>query len=259
MRTQVVCQKALGSASLREVKPDLKALFVTRYKGGGFQLPELLSTDECCTDKALMNEILQELDAEGRHFSVTNTTPVASACPVLELPPTVIFGGPVRANQDSPVLKAAVDALRTEAEANNCVLGLDIEWEISVAGAPMNPPAIIQLAAGKRIVIFHVLHGQRVVPRELPDPLVELLEDDQLTKTGVAIKGDCTRLADFYGVQVARVVDLRTLAMERKVELGLRRGLADMCVHLLGVSLPKDSAVRISKWNTANLSDAQKT
>ncbi|CAN0004978.1 unnamed protein product, partial [Scytosiphon promiscuus] len=170
----------------------------------------------------------------------------------------VKLGDPVKANQDSPCLKAAVDAIRTHALANSNVIGLDIEWEISAAGAPVNPPATIQLAAGKVVVIFHVLHGQRAVPVELPTELVDLLEDDTLTKTGVGIKGDCTRLSDFYGVQVARVVDLRSLAVERKVEVGLRRGLADLCVHLLGVSLPKDPSVRISRWNSAKLSQEQK-
>ncbi|CAN0262482.1 unnamed protein product, partial [Hapterophycus canaliculatus] len=159
---------------------------------------------------------------------------------------------------DSPCLKAAVDAIRTHALANGSIIGLDIEWEISAAGAPVNPPATIQLAAGKAVVIFHVLHGQRAVPGELPTELVDLLEDDKLTKTGVGIKGVCTRLSDFYGVQMAGVVDLRSLAVERKVEVGLRRGLADLCVHLLGVSLPKDPAVRISRWNTAKLSQEQK-
>lgn len=52
-RIQVVLQKALQSASLREVKRDVKALLVTRYKKSGFKPPELLSTDECCLDKAL--------------------------------------------------------------------------------------------------------------------------------------------------------------------------------------------------------------
>ncbi|CAM9669798.1 unnamed protein product, partial [Pylaiella littoralis] len=117
---------------------------------------------------------------------------------------------------------------------------------------------MIQLAAGKVVVIFHVLHGQRAVPGELPDELVELLEDDKLTKTGVGIKGDCTKLSNSYGVEVSRVVDLRSLAVERKVEVGLRRGLADLCVHLLGRTLPKDSSVRISRWNTAELSQEQK-
>lgn len=37
--------------------------------------------------------------------------------------------------------------------------------------------------------------------------------------SGVGIKGDCTRLADFYGEQVAWVVDLRSLAVARKVEV----------------------------------------
>ncbi|CAN0127312.1 unnamed protein product, partial [Ectocarpus sp. 12 AP-2014] len=177
---------------------------------------------------------------------------------VLQLPPDVVLGEPVKANQDSPCLKAAVDMIRKQAEANNGILGLDIEWEISAAGAPPSPPATIQLAAGKRVVIFHILHGQRSVPGELPDPLVELLEDTKLTKTGVGIKGDCTRLTSYYGVEVAHAVDLRSLAVERKVELGLRRGLADLCVHLLGKQLPKDPTVRLSKWNKLDSSDDQK-
>lgn len=257
-RVQVVLQKAMQSGSLREVKQDIKALFVTRYKGSGFKLPELLTTDECCQDKTLMDEIFRELEDEGHHFSVTNNAAVVSGCPVLTLPPDVAFGDPVKASKDSPCLKAAVDAVRTQAEANNNVIGLDIEWEISAAGAPVNPPATIQLAAGKVVVIFHVLHGQRAVPGELPDELVGLLEDDQLTKTGVGIKGDCTKLANSYGVEVARVVDLRSLAVERKVEVGLRRGLADLCIHLLGMTLPKDSSVRISRWNMTELSQEQK-
>ncbi|CAM9783716.1 unnamed protein product, partial [Pylaiella littoralis] len=141
---------------------------------------------------------------------------------------------------------------------NNNVIGLDIEWEISAAGAPVNPPATIQVAAGKVVVIFHVLHGQRVVPGELPGELVELLEDDKATKKWIGIKGDCTKLANAYGVQAVRVVDLRSLAVERKVEVGLRQGLADLCGYLLGVSLPKDSSVRISRWNIAELSLEQK-
>lgn len=95
------------------------------------------------------------------------------------------------------------------------------------------------------------------MPGKLPDPLVELLEDTKLTKTGVGIKGDCTRLTSFYGVEVAHTVDLRSLAVERKAELGLRRGLADLCVHLLGQQLPKDPTVRLSKWNKLDLSNDQ--
>lgn len=126
-----------------------------------------------------MDEIFKELEDEGHHFSVINAAPIASEYPMLQLPPDVVLGDPVTANQDSPCLKAAVDALRTHAELSGKVIGLDIEWEVSAAGAPANPPAAIQLAAGKIVVIFPVLHGQRTVPGELPDELVEMLEDDK--------------------------------------------------------------------------------
>lgn len=110
-----------------------------------------MRTDECCNDKALLNEIFEELASEGHQFSVTNSVPIASECPVLQLPPDVVLGEAVKANQDSPCLKAAVDTIRMQVEANNGIRGLDIEWEISAAGAPPNPPATIQPAAGKRV------------------------------------------------------------------------------------------------------------
>ncbi|CAN0190813.1 unnamed protein product, partial [Hapterophycus canaliculatus] len=157
-----------------------------------------LSTDDCCLGKALVDEVFEETAAEGHHFSVINNVPEASECPVLQLPPDDILGDLVKASHDSPFLKAAVDAVRTYLLANRSIIGSDIVWEISAAGAPMKAPATIQLAAGKTVGIFNVLHGQRSVRSELTGGLVELLEDDKLTKMGVGIKGDCTRLYDFY-------------------------------------------------------------
>lgn len=239
-----MCQKALQSASLREIKRDVKALLVTPYKGGGFKPIRLLFTDECCIDRVLINEICEELIAEGHEFSVADHVPAASKGPLLELPPDVEVGC-VKASRDSRVLQAAVNKIREQAEANNYMLGLDIEWEISAAGAPVNPPATVQLAAGNQVVTFHVLHGQRSVPEKLPSPLVDLLEDAKLTKVGVGIKGDCTKLFKIYDVEVRGVVDLPSLALEGKVELGPRRGLANLCLHFLGRCLPKELLVEV--------------
>lgn len=209
---------------------------------------KLLTRDGCCQDKARKNGVFRELEDERHHFSVTNNAAVVSGCPGLTPPPDVALGDPFKASNDSPYLKATVDAVRTRAEANNNVVGLDIEREISATGTPVYPPATIQLAAGKVVVIFYVLHGQRAVPGELPDELVGLLEDDKLTKTGVWIEGDYTKIANSYGVDVARVVDLRSLAEERKVEVGLRREVADLCDQFLRMSLLEGSSVRICRY-----------
>eukprot|EP00903_Cladosiphon_okamuranus_P019959 g18342.t1 len=214
---QVVFQKALQSASLREIKTDVKTLFATRYKGRGFKLPTVLYTDMCCEDRALMAEIFGELRNEGHEFAVDTDLPIPSDAPVFELPPDVTPVGYIRASRETDVVRAGVDKLRREARDSGRAVGLDIEWE----------------------------------------SIVDLLEDAGLAKTGVGVKGDCTRLQRFYGVEVRNVVDLPGLALQRKVDVGARRSLADLCLHLLGKRLQKEQHLRLSRWNVEKLTEEQ--
>ena len=112
----------------------------------------------------------------GTIFSVDDDVPTSSDGPMFELPPDVRQIGYIHASRDTHFVRAGVNKLRQEARVNGRVLGLDIEWEVSRAGAPPNPPATIQVAAGKVVVIFHVLHGQRT-PDKLPQSIACLLED----------------------------------------------------------------------------------
>ena len=77
--------------------------------------------------------------------------------------------------------------------------------------------------------------------------MVALFGDAKLVKNGVGIKGHCTMLHDLYGAEVRNVVDLPGMALPRKVDVGLRRGLADLCSFLLGLFLRKEQHLRISK------------
>ena len=161
---------------------------------------------------------------------------------------------------DGDVLSSLCDEIRTQAAGNCGVVGFDIEWDIALSGAHESPPATFQLAAGKFVLVLQILHGQKTPPTGLPGSLVGLLEDASLTFTGVGINADCTRIEKFFGVKVAHVVDLAKLALLRKeVPLGFKRGLADLCSHLLGRSLSKDRCVRLSRWDRKDLSEEQKT
>eukprot|EP00904_Undaria_pinnatifida_P000542 jgi/Undpi1/10489/HiC_scaffold_29.g12939.m1 len=255
---QVVFQKASRSASLRELKADVKLLFATRYTRRRFQLPTVLYTDMCCEDRELMVEIFREMRHEGNDFSVDDDMPTSSDGPIFQLPPDVRQIDCIHASRNTNLVRAGVDKLRQEARVRARVLGLDIEWEVSRAGAPPNPPATIQLATGKVVVIFHVLHGQRTSPDKLPQSLACLLENAGLAKTGVGIKGDCTRHQRFFGVEVRNVVDLPGLALQRKVKMGRRRSLADLCLHVLGQRLQKDQHLRLSRWNVAELGEEKR-
>eukprot|EP00904_Undaria_pinnatifida_P006569 jgi/Undpi1/3041/HiC_scaffold_15.g06417.m1 len=84
------------------------------------------------------------------------------------------------------------------------------------------------------------------------------MEDVGLAKTGGGIKGDCTRLQRFFGVEVRNVVDLPGLAMQRKVNVGRRWSLADLCLQLLGQRLQKDQHLKLSCRNVAELGQEQR-
>ena len=124
--------------------------------------------------------------------------PTSCDVPIFQLPPDVRKIGCIHASRDTNLVRAGVDKLRQEGRVSGPVLGLDIEWETSRAGAPPNPPATIQVATEKVVVILHVLHGQRTPPDKLPQSLACLLYDAGLAKTGVEIKGDCPRLQRFF-------------------------------------------------------------
>lgn len=94
---------------------------------------------------------------------------------------------------------------------------------------------------------LQVLHDQTLSSKELPPVVVALLEDKVLTFAGIGIKGDCTRIGDFFGVTVANAVDIATLAQMRKMPLERKRGLAELCSNLLGRRLSKDPAVTPTK------------
>eukprot|EP00904_Undaria_pinnatifida_P000836 jgi/Undpi1/10753/HiC_scaffold_29.g13201.m1 len=48
------------------------------------------------------------------------------------------------------------------------------------------------------------------------------------------------------------------MALQRKVDVGRRQNLADLCLHLLGQRLKKDQHLRLSRWNVAELREEQR-
>lgn len=65
-------------------------------------------------------------------------------------------------------------------------------------------------------------------------------------RVGVNIKGYASRLERDYGISATNILDLRTHAKARRVEV-MSRSLAGMTATLLGKQLPKDPAVRFSR------------
>ncbi|KFY22958.1 hypothetical protein V493_06207 [Pseudogymnoascus sp. VKM F-4281 (FW-2241)] len=94
------------------------------------------------------------------------------------------------------------------------VLGFDIEWKIDATrfSSPKKNVSLIQLACEDRILLSHLA----LFPKDGMDDLVAptlkaILEDPNISKCGVAIKADCTRMRKFLGVDTRGIFELSHL------------------------------------------------
>ena len=95
------------------------------------------------------------------------------------------------------------------------VLGFDIEWKpqaLATEGVKKNV-ALIQIASEERIALFHIA---RYWEDEKNDNLVaptlkKIMESSKITKVGVSIKADCTRLRKFMGINSCGLLELSHL------------------------------------------------
>lgn len=141
---------------------------------------------------------------------------------------------------------------------NEKFLGLDLEWVAESnrhSGARRNV-SLVQLASQSRVVLLHLAlypgKDQLATPT-----LRKILEDPQITKLGVWIKGDCTRLKNYLGIEPRSIFELSHLFKQVKysasgqVELINKRlvSLADQVRDVMGLPMKKDQSVRASDWS----------
>lgn len=142
------------------------------------------------------------------------------------------------------------------------VLGFDLEWQpqASKYSTIQENVSLIQLASRHRIALFHV---SRFKPASNLEDLVsptlkKILENPGITKTGVAISNDSTRLRKYLGIEVRGRFELSHLyklikyndsdpSLINKRLISLNQQVEE---HL-GLPLKKDSDVRCSNWNRA--------
>ncbi|KAH8596942.1 ribonuclease H-like domain-containing protein [Bisporella sp. PMI_857] len=97
---------------------------------------------------------------------------------------------------------------------NKKVLGFDIEWKTDthrLSGAKKNV-SLVQLASEERIALFHIAMYAGDKTEDLVAPsLKRIMEDPAITKVGVAIKGDCTRLRNNLDIHAQGIFELSHL------------------------------------------------
>lgn len=136
------------------------------------------------------------------------------------------------------------------------VLGFDLEW-MTWARKPHGPRAnvsLIQLASPSRIGLFHVaLFGSNDY---VGPTFKKIMEDESVTKVGVAIKGDCTRLKTHLGVETKGIFELSHMyKLVKYSKLGqydrINKSLISLAIQaeeFFGLPLYKGDSVRSSNW-----------
>ncbi|WQF79744.1 Putative 3'-5' exonuclease domain, ribonuclease H-like superfamily [Colletotrichum destructivum] len=137
------------------------------------------------------------------------------------------------------------------------VLGLDLEWSSDARkdAGPKRNVSLIQLANESRIALFHVAlfpNDDLVAPT-----FRKLMENADVKKVGVAIKGDCTRMRTHLGVDTKGLGELSHLyklvkySGNGRVDLINKRlvTLASLVHEHLGLPLFKGADVRSSDWS----------
>ncbi|KAK4238706.1 ribonuclease H-like domain-containing protein [Achaetomium macrosporum] len=138
------------------------------------------------------------------------------------------------------------------------ILGFDLEWMVNAtknSGARKNV-SLVQLATPSRIGLFHIAAYPKKAVDLVAPSLKKIMEDPEITKVGVCIKGDCTRLSEFLGIKTRGQFELshlyKLVKYSRSGEYGLINkrtvSLATQVQDCLGLPIFKGNDVRAGNW-----------
>lgn len=137
------------------------------------------------------------------------------------------------------------------------VIGFDMEWkaQATYADGIKDNLSIIQIANEKRVALFHIACFRGTDPEHYVAPLRRIMESPNITKVGVSIKADCTRLRKFLGINARGIFELSHLHKlvkysQSQPKLVNKRlvNLNDQVEEHFGLPLLKESEVRCSDW-----------
>ena len=157
--------------------------------------------------------------------------------------PLTRYTGPIKVISHPDQCPAACAGLQDET-----TLGFDTETQPTFVKGAWHPPALIQLATSRKVLIF------QLGSVGLPAPLRQLLEDPAITKAGVAPERDLQDLQHIAPFTPAGFIDLGILARQRGIQNFGLRGLAAV---VLGRRISKQA--RVSNWAAPRLQPAQIT
>jgi ribonuclease D len=126
------------------------------------------------------------------------------------------------------------------------LLGFDTETKPSFKKGIKNKVALVQLASEKITLLF------RLNKIGMHEDLIELLQDESITKVGVALNDDLNSLVKYGNYEPAGFIDLQKLVKEYGIE---DNGLKKLTANILGFRISKRQ--QTSNWEQEVLTDKQ--
>jgi exonuclease 3'-5' domain-containing protein 2 len=142
--------------------------------------------------------------------------------------------------------------------SNEPIIGFDLEWSPDAnkhSGIRRNV-SLIQMASPSRIALFHIALFPKSDDFVAPT-FRAIMEDPEISKVGVAVKADCTRLRNFLGVATRGIFELSHMyklvkySSSGEVQFVNKRlvPLATQVEEYLRLPMFKGQDVRASDWS----------
>ncbi|KAL5361629.1 ribonuclease H-like domain-containing protein [Aspergillus floccosus] len=139
------------------------------------------------------------------------------------------------------------------------ILGFDLEWkaQASALDSIQNNVSLVQIANRERIALFHIaMFRPGIDLADLVAPsLRAILESPRITKVGVSIKADSTRVRKYLGINTRAIFELSHLHKLVKYCYSNPRLINKRLVNLseqveehFGLPLAKEDDVRCGDW-----------
>jgi len=151
------------------------------------------------------------------------------------------YEGPIHVIRTEEELEHALQLLKGEK-----LLGFDTETRPAYTKGVYFPPTVLQLGTATDVFIFQLNH------LGFPQPLIDILADPDIVKTGVAINFDISELVKIAHFEAAGFLELADWAKN----IGIKNhGLRGLAAVLLGFRISKSA--QTSNWANDVLTPAQ--
>lgn len=145
------------------------------------------------------------------------------------------------------LINAYDEAIAALEKIKKCaIIGIDTEARPSFRRGQSFPVSLVQIATDKEVYLFRLLKTG-----SLP-PLMDILENNHITKVGIAIHDDLKDLSKTMTHKAKNIIDLNQYAQSKGfVSIGARK----LSAIILNIRISK--AQQVSNWENPILSPAQ--